>query len=146
MELRSATIEDMPVLLLIEQSCFGHERFDRGYIEELMASRDVDVHVAVVKGSVIGSVMVRHDLRLRLSNLLSLAVLPSEQGKGYSKTMLLKAEQLSKDRGSGSMRLEVREHNAPAIRLYHNAGYKVVSRLLDFFGKGEDAWLMSKDF
>ncbi len=144
MRLRAARSEDMPSLLGIEQNCFGHERFDRRYLEELMASPEVDVYVASVKGAVIGSVMVRHDSRSARSNLLSLALLPTERGKGYSKVLLLKAEQLAVARGSRSMVLEVREHNAPAIRLYQNAGYRIVSRLPDFFGKGEHAWLMTR--
>ncbi len=134
----------MPALLAIEQSCFGHERFERRYIDELIGSSEADVFVAVVKGMVIGSVMVKHEAANERSHLLSLALLPSEQGKGYSRSMLGLSEDLGRRRGSRSMYLEVREHNAPAIRLYRNAGYAVVTKLADFFGRSEDAWLMTR--
>ena len=134
----------MPVLLLIEQSCFGGERFDRQYIEDLLDDEDVDVFVAVVKDAIVGSAMIRHERRGKRSNLLSLALLPCEQGRGYSKVILAKVEELAQKRGSRSVYLEVRVQNAPAIRLYHNSGYVTGSRLQGFFGKDEDAWKMTK--
>jgi [ribosomal protein S18]-alanine N-acetyltransferase len=144
MRLRPATVDDMPELLLIEKSCFGGERFDRRYIEELLDDGDVDVCVAVVKGKIVGSAMVKHEKQEKRSNLLSLALLPREQGRGYSKVMLAKVEELAGERGSRSVYLEVRVENAPAIRLYRNAGYVTGSRLQGFFGKDEDAWKMTK--
>ncbi len=144
MRLRPATAEDLTALLLIEQSCFGGERFDRWYIEELLDDEDVDVFVAIVKDAIVGSAMVKHERRGKRSHLLSLALLPIEQGRGYSKVMLAKVEGLARERGSRSVYLEVRVQNAPAIRLYRNSGYVTTSRLVDFFGKGEDAWLMVK--
>lgn len=131
-------------LLGIEQSCFRGERFHRAYVLQLLGSADVDILVGVVKGTVVASAMVRHDAGERRSHLLSLALLPSHQGRGYSKLMLAEVEELARRRGSGRITLEVRVENAPAIRLYRGNGYVATALLPSFFGPQEDAWLMEK--
>jgi ribosomal protein S18 acetylase RimI-like enzyme len=142
--IRPAEEEDVDSLLLIEQTCFSHERFPRHYIEGLMALRAADVLVGTVRELVVSSAMVMHyDARNR-SHLLSLATLPSHQGRGLSRKMLARAEELARRHGSSSMSLEVRKGNSPAIHLYERQGYSTVGALADFFGPREDAWQMEK--
>jgi len=142
---RTAKEDDIDALLLIEQTCFGPERFYRPYIKGLMSLKAADLLVGTVKESVIASAMVMHYAALGRSHLLSLATLPSHQGKGFSRRMLIKAEELARGRGSSSMSLEVRKANSPAIRLYEGQGYSTIGDLADFFGPREDAWRMEKD-
>jgi ribosomal protein S18 acetylase RimI-like enzyme len=142
--IRSAEEEDIDALLLIEQACFSHERFHRSYIESLMSLKAADVFVGTVQELVVSSAMVMHyDVQSR-SHLLSLATLPSHRGRGLSRKMLVRAEELARGRGSSSMLLEVRKGNSPAIRLYERQGYSTFGALADFFGLRQDAWQMEK--
>jgi len=134
----------MDALLSIERSCFRKERFYQPYIESLLSSPDVDSIVGEVKGVVVASSMIMHDAGTRKSHLLSLATLPSHQGRGYSKLMLARVEELARARGSSLIFLEVRVGNSPALRLYQRNGYLAKQLLPGFFGPREDAWLMEK--
>jgi ribosomal protein S18 acetylase RimI-like enzyme len=144
MIVRPAKAEDMDALLSIEQSCFRKERFYQQYIESLLSSPEVDSLVGEVKGTVVASSMIIHDRKSKRSHLLSLATLPSHQGRGYSKLMLARVEELARERGSSIIFLEVRVDNSPALRLYQGNGYIATWMLPDFFGPQEDAWLMEK--
>lgn len=144
MIIRTAEESDIEALLHIEQSCFGHERFDRAYIETLMSLEGADVLVGTLQDQAVSSVMVMHYPTCGRSHLLSLATLPSYQGRGISRRMLLKAEELARERGSSSISLEVRKRNRSAIRLYEGHGYATIGYLADFFGTRQDAWQMEK--
>jgi ribosomal protein S18 acetylase RimI-like enzyme len=142
--IRPAEEEDIDALLLIENACFGHERFHRPYIECLMSLRATDVLVGTVSGLVVSSAMVIHyDVQGR-SHLLSLATLPSHRGRGFSRRMLIRTEEIARRRGSSSMSLEVRKCNSQAIGLYQGQGYGTIGVLNDFFGPRQDAWQMEK--
>ncbi len=144
MIIRPAEMEDMEALLAIEGACFRGERFHRSYIEHLISAEEVDVFVCVVRGAVISSAMVVHYRASELSRLLSLATLPAYRGRGYSRTMLKRAEDLARQNGSRKMGLEVRKSNLAAIGLYEENGYRSIGTLHDFFGPVGDAWQMEK--
>ncbi len=81
-------------------------------------------------------------LSLYDGELLNLAVLPEQRGKGIAQALL--------DALDGEMKalpelfLEVAESNLPARRLYEKNGFSVVGRRKGFYG-GEDALLMKKE-
>jgi ribosomal-protein-alanine N-acetyltransferase len=141
---RIATMEDMTDLLSIERDCFGKERFSRSLIRSLMGSADADVLVGTYEGRVVASAMVLHDPSALRSRILSLAILPGYQGRGYSKVLLLHLEERSRMRGSLSIFLEVRVENEAAIALYLRSGYRTGDRIPHFFGRGQDAWYMER--
>jgi ribosomal protein S18 acetylase RimI-like enzyme len=142
---RIATMEDMPYLLSIERDCFGRERFSRSLIRSLLVATDVDVIVGTWEGEVVASAMVLHDPLTLRSRILSLAILPLHQGRGYSKVLLTDMEDRSSRRGSVIVYLEVRVENEAAIHLYLRSGYRIGDRIPDFFGRGQDAWYMERD-
>jgi ribosomal-protein-alanine N-acetyltransferase len=141
---RPATKEDLPGLMRIEHDCFGRERFSRRYLVSLLEDQEVDVLVGMVEGEVAASAMVLHDPSTVRSRILSLAIIPEEQGHGRSKTLLTHVEGLARQRGSFLIFLEVRVGNDAAINLYLGRGYRIGDRIPDFFGRGEDAWYMER--
>jgi ribosomal protein S18 acetylase RimI-like enzyme len=141
---RPATREDLPGLMRIERECFGRERFSRRYLVSLLEDREVDSVVGTMEGEVVASAMVLHCPPTHNSRILSLAIIPEEQGHGRSKTLLAHLEELARIRGSSMIFLEVRVENEAAIRLYLGSGYRIGDRIPDFFGRGEDAWYMER--
>lgn len=144
MLVRPATKEDLPGLMQIEHECFGRERFSRRYLVSLLEDQEVDVLIGMVEGEVVASAMVLHDPSTIRSRILSLAIIPEEQGHGNSKPLLTHIEELARQRGSLMIFLEVRVGNEAAINLYLGRGYRIGDRIPDFFGRGEDAWYMER--
>jgi [ribosomal protein S18]-alanine N-acetyltransferase len=141
---RPATKEDLPGLMRIEHECFGRERFSRRYLVSLLEDQEVDVLIGMVEGEVVASAMVLHDPSTIRSRILSLAIIPEEQGHGRSKPLLTHIEELARQRGSLMIFLEVRVGNEAAINLYLGRGYRIGDRIPDFFGREEDAWYMER--
>lgn len=79
--------------------------------------------------------------------LLTLAVLPTEQGKGHGRALLAAFETEAMHRGGRELHLEVAETNDIARALYASAGWGEVGRRKAYY-KGDnariDAILMSK--
>jgi ribosomal protein S18 acetylase RimI-like enzyme len=142
---RPATKEDLPGLMRIERECFGRERFSRRYLVSLLEDQEVDSLIGMVEGEVVASAMVLHCPSTLRSRILSLAIIPEQQGHGRSKPLLTHVEELAKNRGSSVIFLEVRVENQAAINLYLGRGYRIGDRIPDFFGRGEDAWYMERE-
>lgn len=56
----------------------------------------------------------------------SLAVLPGERGQGIGTSLVRQVERYARDKGYGSVGLEVTDSNHTAIRLYSRLGYVIV--------------------
>ena len=81
------------------------------------------------------------------SELLTISVDPSHQGKGYGKLILNEVMVRLAANGAESLFLEVRVSNAPARGLYRSAGFEEISRRKGYYptrdGR-EDAIVMQK--
>ena len=82
------------------------------------------------------------------ATLMDICVLPSEQGKGYGKLLLLQFLAQAKAQGATKIFLEVRAKNIAAQMLYMNAGFIEINRRTGYYpsssGFGyEDAIVMS---
>jgi ribosomal-protein-alanine N-acetyltransferase len=52
----------------------------------------------------------------------------------------------AREEGAARVTLEVRRYNHPAIALYERLGFRRVGERRNYYGGGEDALLMEKDF
>lgn len=80
------------------------------------------------------------------AHILTLCVSPHVRRRGYGELMLADLLQLARERHAGSIYLEVRPSNQPAIRLYEKTGFKEIGirpgYYPDQFGR-EDAMVMA---
>jgi len=81
------------------------------------------------------------------ATLMDICVSPSEQGKGFGKSLLLQFIDEAKAKGAVKIHLEVRAKNIAAQMLYMNAGFIEVARRTGYYpsDKGfgyEDAIVM----
>jgi len=65
--------------------------------------------------------------------LMDICVLPSEQGKGFGKKLLMQFIAESKAKGAVKIHLEVRAKNIAAQMLYMNAGFIEVNRRTAYY-------------
>jgi hypothetical protein len=78
------------------------------------------------------------------ARLYSLVVVPDARGRGVGAALLGASERGARERGCVSVRLEVREDNEAARRLYLRHGYEPVGRTDFFYRDGADAVRMRK--
>lgn len=76
-------------------------------------------------------------------DLQTVAVAPSEQGRGVGAMLLEDVVAEAHRRGVRLLHLEVRADNRAARHLYERAGFVVDGRRRDYYGRGQDAELMT---
>jgi [ribosomal protein S18]-alanine N-acetyltransferase len=82
------------------------------------------------------------------ATLMNVCVVPTQQGKGYGKQLLLAFSAQAKQLGATTLFLEVRASNISAQMLYINAGFSQIARRTAYYPKAvgyEDAIVMRKN-
>ncbi len=80
------------------------------------------------------------------ADILTVAVLPEYRRQGIAREFMRQIEEWSHERGASAMMLEVEQSNESAIELYKSLGYMKISVRMDYYGPGQDAFVMRKDF
>lgn len=138
--IRTATRDDLAVLLAFEQAIIGAERpFDETIrsgndvhyydLEALIGSPEAEVVVAELDSKMIGSgyakitvseSYLKHE---KHSYLGFMYVVPEHRGKGVVRKIVEALESWSASQGVTEMQLEVYVENAAAIKAYEKSGY-----------------------
>lgn len=79
-------------------------------------------------------------------DLYWIAVDPSVQGRGYGQALTRLAEDEARARGGRLLLIETasQETYSATVRFYERAGYKLVSRIPDFYKEGDDKLTFAK--
>lgn len=98
------------------------------------------VEAGIVLGNAVGFLRSDHDI----ARLYSIAVSDAARGRGLGALLLAAMEREAKRRGAKRMRLEVRQDNDAAIRLYERRGYRRIGERAEYYGDGAPAWRYEK--
>ena len=143
--IRRATPDDLDALVALERAAFTTDHLSRRqYLRHLDSSSAV-VLAAVDRGGLLGKSVVFFHPRSDIARLYSIAVAHSARGRGLGLALLAAAERAAYRQGARRMRLEVRQDNASAMRLYERAGYRRFGAREHFYEDGADAWRYEKD-
>jgi len=135
---------DLEALLRVEEESFSPgQRYSGLVFEYLLSLPGSVILLAEEGGEVIGYVAGYMEGR-EVGHVASLAVRPAFRGRGVGKGLMKALEAELMARGARRLRLEVRESNMVARRLYEGLGYRVVGRLPKYYGD-EDGLLMVKE-
>ena len=136
-EIRPARVEDMPQLREIETLCFP-DPWSRDSLASSLASPLYYTRVALVRGQVAAYLIAQ--LVSGEGELLRIAVRPGAQAGGIGRAL---AETMLKDNpGISPWRLDVRESNYGARRLYETIGFKPVIRRRSAYEKPVEDGIM----
>lgn len=141
--IETATTKLLDRLYEIEKQSFQKEAFTKQQIGYLLADYSTISLVARVNDEIVGFAIGTIDVaggRL-CGHVLTLETLPSYRRKGVAMKLLGELESLFRERGVAESRLEVREDNSAAIRLYKKFGYKVTDRLRGYYGNVHGLYL-----
>lgn len=138
--IRSALAADIDGLLALEACCFETDRMSRRSFRKLINSATAAFSVALTPGGrVVGYALLLFRAGTGMARLYSIAVDPGSRGLGLGRSLMAEAERLAIRRDRFLLRLEVREDNLSAIRLYEALGYRRIGRYLDYYEDHTDA-------
>lgn len=135
--IRRANAADLDRLLQLE-TVFQTDRLSRRSFKRHLTRSTQALLVAVQGKEVVGYALVSFRTDSRSARLYSLAVAP-EAGRGIGRMLLAGAQGEARKRTCIALRLEVRENNDRAIKLYERAGFVRIGRRDNYYADGAAA-------
>ncbi len=71
--------------------------------------------------------------------------MPGHQNSGYGKQMMDFAERRAEELGLRKVTLVTNTKNTRAIGFYESIGYKIIKEMANYFGDGENRYLLEKE-
>ena len=144
----SVTIEDASIrhldrLYEIEMECFEREAFTKQQIAHLLTDYNSVSLVAKVNGEIVGFIigMIYLERNSLTGHILTIDISLIHRRKGSAQKLLREIEKIFTEKGVKACRLEVREDNIAALRLYQKFGYKKVAKLKNYYGNAHGIYL-----
>ena len=141
--IRPATETDIPALVALEQNFPPEDRFSVRTWRRLLRGQSL-AYVAVSDNEICGAAVYLYRTGTKVARLYSLSVAPSHRGQGIASALLAAGEADARARGCDRVRLEVRQSNATAIRLYERHEFRVMAQIPSYYPDGETAARMEK--
>lgn len=138
-EIRDAEDDDLEGLNALEARSFASDRLARRSLRRLMTRKSARLRVAIRRGELHGYHLVLLRKGSRIARLYSIAVDDRHRGAGLGRRLLADAEAVALGSRKNALRLEVREDNLPAIRLYERRGYRQIGRYARYYADKTDA-------
>ncbi len=137
--IRTARASDVDGLAAIENAVFISDRISRRSFRLFIERETAETLIAECDGRIAGYAIVLFRKGSGVARLYSIATAPDFAGSGIGRLLLGAAEDIAFRNGRMMLRLEVREDNRRAIRIYEQAGYRRIGREPDYYEDGEAA-------
>ena len=131
--IRAARQDDVERLVALEEESFSADRVSRRSFRRFISGRTDILLVASDRTGLIGYALVLFRRGTALARLYSIAVCSKARGRGIGAALLDASEAGALKRGAMMLRLEVREDNERAIKLYRERGYREFGRYEDYY-------------
>jgi ribosomal protein S18 acetylase RimI-like enzyme len=83
---------------------------------------------------------------MQLAEVLAIAVVEHERGRGYGRALLRASEQLARKAGASGLLLHTADANLAAFELFMKSGFRVKRRLPRYYVNVYDACELQKDW
>jgi len=135
-EIRSARVEDVPIILQLIRDLATYERAPNDVtatkeqlVDVLFGARpSAEVLLAFEQDTAVGFAVFFHNFSTWLGRpglyLEDLFVKPEMRGKGYGRALLVRLAKIARERDCGRMEWAVLDWNDPAIQFYRKLGAK----------------------
>ena len=135
--IRKADVSDLEAVHEIEEKAYSRPWSLKSFSAELEKDFS-NFYVYELDGIVIGYVIIWHILDE--AEIANIAIHNDYRGRGLGRKLLTFA--LETASFAKAVYLEVDVFNESAIELYHSAGFAVVGIIANYYGQGQDAYLM----
>ena len=140
--LRPGRAGDLEALLALERKAFFTDHLSRRSFRSFVTSPNAALIVAEEADHLAGYALVLFRPRSAIARLYSIAA--AVAGRGLGPMLLGAAEKAARRRACDTLRLEVHEKNAAAIRRYRKSGYQLFGRHLSYYDDRGDALRFEK--
>lgn len=138
-EIRKARASDVDDLAAIEKAVFASDRISRRSFRQLIERETAEMLVAESDSRIAGYAVVLFRKGSGVARLYSIAIGPFFGGIGIGRQLLAAAEEAAFEHDRMLLRLEVREDNLRAIRIYEQGGYRKIGREPGYYEDGATA-------
>jgi len=142
--IRTATLDDIPRLLRLEEACFDTDRLSRRQFRYMLTKANAVVFVYEEGEVLLGYVLILFSRGTSMARLYSIAVDPATRGRGVGRALVEAAEHESRERDCAYLRLEIRKDNTASLGLFQAMGYKQFGEFPDYYEDHMDAWRFEK--
>jgi ribosomal-protein-alanine acetyltransferase len=143
LKIETATIKVLDELYSLEEACFDQEAFSKRQIAYLLTDYNTVALMAKVEGSIAGFVIAQVEVEenTEFGHIITLNIAPKHRHQKIATNLLKEIEGILKRKGITESRLEVREDNHAAIKLYKTLGYQTVGKLEKYYGTKHGIYL-----
>ena len=142
LRLEQLTLDHVPTLLEAEQEAYPDPWSERMFRQETESAIS-NFWVAYVEDILVGYGGFWYVVDE--AHITKVTVLPAHRGRGYGRALLERLLDEARRVGARTARLEVREHNQVARRLYDSLGFEAVRLRRGYYAKtGEPAVVMTQ--
>jgi ribosomal-protein-alanine acetyltransferase len=137
LKIETATLKLLDQLYRIEEVCFDEEAFSKRQIAYLLTDYNTLAFAAKADNDLAGFIIAQVEVEenTEFGHIITINVAPKYRRKKIASKLLGEIEALLKQKGIGECRLEVREDNHSAIKLYESLGYQSMGKLENYYGK-----------
>ena len=144
-KIRPAKLGDLSALLEVENACFDYDQLSRRNFHWMIKNAHSIVLLQEYKSKIIGYGLVLINSGTSLARLYSICTLNEFQGYGLASKLIAELEErAAKDEDCAFLRLEVKEKNTGAIKLYEKLGYHKFAEKEDYYDDGQSALCFEK--
>jgi ribosomal-protein-alanine acetyltransferase len=142
-KIETATLRLLDQLYKIEEKCFDQEAFSKRQIAYLLTDYNTIALVAKTNSEIAGFIIVQVEVEenTEFGHIITINVAPNFRRQKIATKMLHEIENLLKQKGISECRLEVREDNHTAIKLYQTLEYQIVGKLERYYGTKHGMYL-----
>lgn len=142
-KIETATIKLLDKLYELEEECFDQEAFSKRQIAYLLTDYNTIGLVAKVGGDITGFIIAQVEVEenTEFGHIITINVEPKIRRQKIATKLLKEIETLLKQKGITECRLEVREDNHAAIKLYKTLNYQTVGKLEKYYGAKHGLYL-----
>jgi ribosomal-protein-alanine N-acetyltransferase len=136
--------EDLDAVMEIERCSFPQPWSPGLFLHELKVPFSKTILARTLNGS---GELVGYVCRWLVGDevhILNLAVRPDRRNGGVGRALIELVVQEAEERGAGMVTLEVRRENAAAMGLYRSVGFTERGVRRNYYGRGQDAIIMSR--
>ena len=143
LKIETATIKVLDELYALEEACFDQEAFSKRQIAYLLTDYNTVALMAKVEGSIVGFIIAQVEVEenTEFGHIITLNIAPKYRHQKIATNLLKEIEDTLKQKGITESRLEVREDNHVAIKLYKTLGYQTMGKLEKYYGTKHGIYL-----
>ena len=138
---------DIPVLVSYDKELFPYSPWNSAQFKEEFAGIPTTRHFVVAESDnkivgYAGVFLPGPDIE---ADILTVGVVPEFRRKGIARELIAQLESWCRANKAKAMMLEVETSNTGAFELYQSLGFMKISVRMDYYGPGNDAYVMRKE-